>query len=65
MSEIPVWEKYMLTPEEARDYFGIGVKKIKQIIENNPNADFVFRNGVNIKIKRKKFEEFIDRTSCV
>ena len=27
MSKIPVWEKYMLTPEEARDYFGIGVKK--------------------------------------
>ena len=27
MFEIPIWEKYALSIEEAADYFGIGQKK--------------------------------------
>ena len=27
--EVPIWEKYMLTVEEASKYFGIGEKKIR------------------------------------
>ena len=26
---VPVWEKYMLTVQEASQYFGIGEKKIR------------------------------------
>ncbi|MGN0511827.1 MAG: excisionase [Lachnospiraceae bacterium] len=26
---------------------------------------FVLRNGAKVQIKRKKFENFIDQTSCI
>lgn len=65
MNEIPVWKKYMLNITEAADYFGIGQKKLRKLVEDDPTADYVFKNGANTKIKRKKFEEFIDKTSCL
>ena len=36
--EIPYWEKYMLTLREAAEYFHIGEKKIRQVVEENQNA---------------------------
>ena len=30
--KIPIWEKYMLTVDEAVQYFGIGEKKIRMLI---------------------------------
>ena len=29
---VPIWEKYMLTVDEAVQYFGIGEKKIRSLI---------------------------------
>ena len=29
--KIPIWEKYMLTVDEAVQYFGIGEKKIRML----------------------------------
>ena len=63
--EIPVWVKYTLSIEEAADYFGIGQKKIRKIVDENPTADFVLKNGAFTKIKRGKFERFLDQTSCI
>ena len=31
-SDIPVWEKYMLSTEEASEYFHIGINKLRRII---------------------------------
>ena len=44
MFEIPIWEKYALSIEEAADYFGIGQKKIRKIVDENPTAEFVLKN---------------------
>lgn len=33
MQEIPYWERYMLTIREAAEYFHIGEKKMRQIVE--------------------------------
>ena len=63
--EIPIWQKYTLSLEEAASYYGIGQKKLRKIVEDNPTADYVLKNGVNIKIKRKMFENFIDQTGCI
>ena len=30
---VPVWEKYMLTIEEASKYFGIGENKLRRIVD--------------------------------
>ena len=56
----PIWHKYFLTPEEAADYTGIGRKKIYDIIHRNIGADFLAEDGAHFKIKRVKFERFLD-----
>ena len=65
MLEVPIWEKYALSIEEAAEYFGIGQKKIRKIVEDNPTAEFILKNGAFTKIKRGKFEWFLDQTSCI
>lgn len=63
--ETPLYEKYALSIEQAADYFGIGQKKIRQLVEMNDDADFILRNGNRTHIKRKKFEQFLDKTSSI
>lgn len=63
--EIPVWEKYTLTVEEAAAYFRIGENKLRQIISENPDANYILWNGSRAQIKRKLFEEVIDKLSAI
>lgn len=63
-SEIPIWERSCLTLEEAAMYSGIGIHKIRELT-NDPQCDFVLRNGVKRLIKRRKLDEFIERTSVI
>ena len=35
------WEKYMLTLREAAEYFHIGEKKMRQIVDDNMAANFL------------------------
>lgn len=58
--EIPFWEKYTLSVEEAAAYFRIGENKLRKIISENYDADYILWNGNRPQIKRKKFENFID-----
>lgn len=64
-STLSLAERYTLSIKQAAEYFGIGQKKLRQIVEEHADADFVLRNGVKVQIKRKKFEDFIDQTSCI
>ena len=64
-NEIPYWEKYMLTLREAAEYFHIGEKKIRQIVDDNLDANFLLESGNRIMIKRKLFEEYLDRASVI
>ena len=64
-NEIPYWEKYMLTLREAAEYFHIGEKKMRQIVDDNMDANFLLESGNRIMIKRKLFEEYLDRTSVI
>ena len=65
MGKVPIWEKYMLTIPEACEYFNIGDKKLRRIIDNNKEADYILMNGTKILIKRKQFEKVIDRLSSI
>ena len=65
MTNIPYWEKYMLTLREAAEYFHIGEKKLRQIVEENMDASFILTSGNRIMIKRKLFEEFLDSSSVI
>lgn len=59
-NSIPVWEKYTLTLEEASAYFRIGYQKLKRLIDESPDAEFILWNGNRAQIKRKMFEKFVD-----
>jgi hypothetical protein len=65
MQEIPYWERYMLTIREAAEYFHIGEKKMRQIVEDYEGADFIIMNGNRAMIKRKNFERFLDSATAV
>ncbi|MCI8548689.1 MAG: excisionase family DNA-binding protein [Bacilli bacterium] len=60
MIEIPIWEKSNLTIEEAAVYSGIGRNKLRELTENE-TCTFVLWIGTKRLIKRRKFDEFIDK----
>lgn len=59
-TDVPIWEKYTLTIEEASKYFRIDEKKLRKLAEENIDAGWVIVNGNRIQIKRKQFEKIID-----
>lgn len=63
--EVPLWQKYTLTVEEASLYFRIGQAKLRRMISENEDADFILWNGNRPQIKRKLFEEFVDRLNVI
>lgn len=62
---IPFWKRYTMTIEEAAQYFRIGERKLRNLVTENPSADYVLMNGNRIQIKRKLFERYIDSASVV
>lgn len=64
-NEMPYWERYMLTLREAAEYFHIGEKKMRQIVDENMDANFLLESGNRVMIKRKLFEEFLDNSSVI
>ena len=58
--EIPLYEKYNLTIEEASAYFNIGKDRMREIVNENRN-ELVLVIGRKKLIKRKKMEEYLDR----
>lgn len=65
MKEVPIWQRYTLTIEEAAAYFRIGEKKLRQIVAEDETAPFVLMNGNRIQIKRRLFEQYIDTAMVV
>lgn len=57
---VPIWLKTTLTIREAAEYSNIGINKIENLI-NGPNCDFVLYVGRKRLIKRKQFEQFIEK----
>ena len=49
-------EKYTLLIREAAEYFGIGIKRMRRLAENN-DGDLSFYAGKRYVINRQKFEE--------
>ena len=64
-TDVPIWEKYTLTIEEAAKYFRIGENKLRKFAEENLAAGWVLMNGNRIQIKRKQFEKIIDDLSVL
>lgn len=65
MPQIPFWQRYTMSVEEASQYFRIGENKLRRIISENKDADFLLWNGNRPQIKRILFEKYIDRCEAV
>lgn len=64
-TDIPIWERYTLTIEEASKYFRIGENKLRRLAAENKNANWLIMNGNRIQIKRKQFEKNIDTLDAI
>lgn len=65
ITDVPIWEKYTLTIEEASKYFRIGENKLRKLAEENLKSSWVIFNGNRIQIKRKQSEKIIDTLDVI
>ena len=63
--EVPAWEKYALTINEASCYFHIGDKRLRELISEDPHAEYLLKNKDRVLIKRKLFEHFLDQQEAI
>ena len=52
------YEKYSLTIREAGAYFGIGIKRMRRLAENN-EGEFAYYMGNSYYIIRPLFEQYL------
>ncbi|AUA29545.1 TPA: excisionase [Clostridioides difficile] len=64
-TDVPIWEKYTLTIEEASKYFRIGEKKLRKRADENLDSGWVIMNSNRIQIKRKQFEKIVDTLDVI
>lgn len=63
--QVPIWQQYTMTIEEASRYFRIGERKLRKFVEEHKDTDLVIMNGNRVQIKRKKFEKLIDTLEAI
>lgn len=59
-SFIPVYKKAVLSAQEASEYSNIGIHKIQELLRT-PNCPFVLYVVTKKLVKRKLFEDFINK----
>ena len=62
--DIPVWHKLNLTIEEAAAYSNIGIHRLYELTEQE-DCPFALWIGSRRVIKRKSFDEYIEKMSSV
>lgn len=62
--KVPVWEKVLLTLEEAASYTGIGINKLREI-SNTEDCSFIIWNGSKRLFKRVKLEEYLEKSYSI
>ena len=60
LSMLPLWERYLMTIEEASMYFRIGKNKLGEVANEHKDV-CVLQNGNRILMSEKKFEKLIDQ----
>ena len=61
---VPIWEKLLLSVEEASKYSGIGQHRLRDMLEDD-DCEFLVKKGTHKLIKRKQLEKFIDIVEIV
>lgn len=58
-------DKILLSIKEASNLFGIGQHRLRNIIEEDYECKYHLMLGRTIKIKRKQFEDFLNKTEQI
>ena len=58
--EIPVWEKTLLTLNEASAYTGLGINRLRTIANSHQN-ELVVWVGSKRMFKRRKLDEYLEK----
>ena len=61
---VPLWHKSTLSLEEATAYTGIGKHKLAEFADD-PDCEFILWVGRKRLFKRKRLDEYIERTFSV
>ena len=59
-NEVPIWEKFTLTIDEAATYFRFSKDHFREFVRKNPQHEAIIWNGNRAQIKREKMEEYIN-----
>ena len=62
---LSIAQKNSLSISEASTYFGIGEKRLRSIINENIGADYILEIGTHVRIKREKFEQYLNNITTV
>lgn len=61
--QIPVWQKYSLTIDEAAEYTGVGKHRLRELVKANDSI--VIYVGKKVLLKRNKLEKYLDDCSVL
>ena len=52
-ADVPIWEKYTLTIDEAAKYFRIGENKLRKLAEEKPAAGWVIMRSEERRVGKE------------
>jgi hypothetical protein len=56
-TDIPIWERYTLTIEEASKYFRIGENKLRRLAEENKNANWLIMMAIVFRLNENNLKK--------
>lgn len=59
-NDLPIWERKVLTFEEAAAYSGIGITQLRKMASSK-NCTFSIADGNRLFIVREKFDKYISK----
>ncbi len=62
--EVPIWERSLITVNEAADYTGIGTRRLRDLAAQ-PHANFAIWVGSRLMFNRRKLDEFLDNSVSI
>lgn len=63
-SDLPIWERKVLTCDGAAAYSGIGIARLRSMTMKK-GCPFAIANGTQILIVREKFDAYMDKAEKV
>ncbi len=63
--DIPIWKRYLLSVTEAAQFYHIGEKRLRQIVDIHPNGEFYLLVGNKVLFKKEKFEQFLAESTAI